>query len=74
MCLSTPAKIINIDGIIADVSVGGVLFKAGLQLVENVGVGDWVLLHTGFAIRKLDEAEALETLKMLREIEDIKDN
>lgn len=70
MCLSTPAKVVDIHGNIAGVSVGGTIFKAGLQLVENVSVGDWVLLHTGFAIRKLDESEALETLKILKEIND----
>jgi hydrogenase expression/formation protein HypC len=70
MCLSTPAKVVDIQDEIASVSVGGTIFKAGLQLVENVSVGDWVLLHTGFAIRKLDEPEALETLKILKEIKD----
>jgi hydrogenase expression/formation protein HypC len=70
MCLSTPAKVVDINENIAEVSVGGTIFKAGLQLVENVGVGDWVLLHTGFAIQKLDESEAIETLKILKEIKD----
>jgi hydrogenase expression/formation protein HypC len=70
MCLSIPAKVVDINENIAEVSVGGTIFKAGLQLVENVGVGDWVLLHTGFAIQKLDESEALEKLKILKEIKD----
>jgi hydrogenase expression/formation protein HypC len=71
MCLSIPAQVVDINDDIADVSVGGAIFKASLQLVENIEVGDWVLLHTGFAISKINEEEALETLKIFREIEDV---
>lgn len=70
MCLSIPAKVVEINDNIANVSVGGTIFKAGLQLVEDVKIGDYVLLHTGFAIQKISEKEALETLKLLTEIED----
>lgn len=70
MCLSIPAKVVDINGNIADVSVGGTIFKAGLQMVENVKVGDYVLLHTGFAIQRISEEEALETLEILREMKD----
>jgi hydrogenase expression/formation protein HypC len=68
MCLSIPAKVIDINGNMADVSVGGTIFKAGLQMIENVEVGDYVLLHTGFAIQKISEEEALETIKILNEM------
>lgn len=70
MCLSIPAKVVNIDGNMAEVSVGGAIFKAGLQMVENVGIGDYILLHTGFAIQKISEEEALETIKLLTEMND----
>jgi hydrogenase expression/formation protein HypC len=70
MCLSIPAKVVDINGNIADVSVGGTIFKAGLQMVENVKVGDYILLHAGFAIQKISEAEALETLEILKELKD----
>ena len=70
MCLSVPAKVIEIKGNMAEVSVGGTIFKAGLQLVEDVEIGDYVLLHTGFAIQKISEKEAIETLRLLTEIED----
>lgn len=70
MCLSIPAKVVDIKGNMADVSIGGTIFKAGLQMVENVEVGDYVLLHTGFAIQKISEEEALETLKILNEMKD----
>jgi len=70
MCLSIPAKVVDIKGNMADVSVGGTVFRAGLQMLENVEVGDYVLLHAGFAIQKISEEEALETLKILREMKD----
>jgi hydrogenase expression/formation protein HypC len=71
MCLSVPAQIIKIEGQMADVSIGGALFKAGLQMVENVRVGDYILLHAGFAIQKISEKDALETINLLRELDDI---
>jgi hydrogenase expression/formation protein HypC len=70
MCLSIPAKVVYIKGNVADVSVGGTIFKAGLQMVENIKIGDYILLHTGFAIQKISEVEALETLRLLNEIND----
>lgn len=70
MCLSLPAQVISIDGDMAEVSVGGAIFMAGLQMVSDVTVGDYVLLHAGFAIEKLKEEDALETLRMLREMDD----
>ena len=68
MCLSLPARIISIDGEMGQVSVGGVVFRAGLQMVEGVKAGDYVLLHAGFAIEKLKEEEAVETLRLLKEM------
>lgn len=70
MCLSVPARVIAINGDMADVSVGGAIFRAGLQMVDDVGVGDYVLLHAGFAIEKLNEEDALETLRLLNEMND----
>lgn len=71
MCLSIPAKVISIDGDTARASVGGAEYDANLQMVEGVEVGDYILLHTGFAIEKLDKEEALETLKTFEEFEDL---
>ncbi len=68
MCLSIPARIISIDGEMAEVSAGGTVFKAGLHLLENPVPGEYVLLHAGFAIQKISEKEAKETLDLLDEI------
>ena len=70
MCLSIPAKIMTIDGDMADVSVGGTIFKAGLHMIDDPKPGDYILLHAGFAIQKISEQEAEETLSLLREIDD----
>jgi len=71
MCLSIPSKIISINGDKALVSVGGTEYEASLQLLDDVKVDDYVLIHTGFAIQKISEEEANETLRLFNELEDI---
>jgi len=68
MCLSIPAKIVSIDGTMAKVSAGGAIFSAGLHLIENAKAGDYILLHAGFAIQKISEKEAEETLRLFAEM------
>ncbi|MCX6321662.1 MAG: HypC/HybG/HupF family hydrogenase formation chaperone [Bacteroidia bacterium] len=70
MCLSIPVRIESIDGIMAEVSAGGAIFKAGLHMIENAKVGDYILLHAGFAIQKISAKEAAETLQILKEMDD----
>ncbi|MBW6500362.1 MAG: HypC/HybG/HupF family hydrogenase formation chaperone [Bacteroidales bacterium] len=70
MCLSIPARIESIEGNMAVVSAGGALFNAGLHMIEDPAVGDYILLHAGFAIQKISEEEALETLSIIREIDE----
>lgn len=67
MCLAIPSKITAINGEMATIDVDGVRREASLMLLEAADVGDYVIVHAGFAIQKLDEAAALETLKLLRE-------
>ncbi|MGD9492418.1 MAG: HypC/HybG/HupF family hydrogenase formation chaperone [Bacteroidales bacterium] len=71
MCLSIPSKVISINGDMAIVSVGGTEYEASLQLLTDVKVGDYILLHTGFAIQKISKEEALETLKVFEEFDDL---
>ena len=68
MCLAVPTKIISIENDIALVEIGGVTRKASIQLVPESRVGDYILLHAGFAIEVLNEEEALETLEILEQI------
>jgi len=67
MCLAIPSKIIRIDDLTATIDVDGVRREASLMLLEEVQVGDWVIVHAGFAIHKIDEKSAQETLNFLRE-------
>jgi hydrogenase expression/formation protein HypC len=68
MCLSIPARIVSINGKMAEVSAGGSIFKAGLHMIENAKPGDYILLHAGFAIQKISEKEAVETLRIIEEM------
>lgn len=70
MCLSIPAKVESIEGEMAVVSVGGTKYDASLQMLDDVNIGDYVLLHTGFAIQKISKEEAQDTLKVFEEFED----
>ena len=71
MCLGIPGKIIDIAGDhIAEVDFGSVRREVSLLLCPEVTVGDYVLVHVGFAIQRLEEEEALETLRLFEEIEE----
>ena len=71
MCLSIPAQVISIDGQVAEVSVGGTLVKANLSLVDNIKTGEYILLHAGFALQKINEEEATETLDIFKEFNEL---
>ncbi|MBI4319843.1 MAG: HypC/HybG/HupF family hydrogenase formation chaperone [Chloroflexi bacterium] len=74
MCLGIPARIVSLgDGSGAEVEVGGVRREADLTLVPEARVGDYVLIHVGYAIQRIDEAAALETLRLLRQVLGIED-
>jgi len=68
MCLAVPMKIIEIDANRALAEVGGVIYYANLDLLPDVKIGDYIIVHAGFAIEKLDEAEAQESLAIWQEI------
>ena len=68
MCVGVPMQIISKDGNTAVAEIDGVRREASLMLLgEEVNVGDFVIIHAGFAISKLDEDDARETLAMMRE-------
>jgi hydrogenase expression/formation protein HypC len=70
MCLSVPAKVILVEGISAKVSIGGTLIDISLHLVDDIKPGDYVLVHTGFALQKVSEEEALETIELIRQLDE----
>ncbi len=68
MCLAVPVRITRIEGDQADVDIGGVSRKVSIALTPEARIGDYVLLHTGYAINVLDEDEARETLEILERL------
>ncbi len=68
MCLAVPALVKSIDGLEAEVDLGGLTRRTSLMLTPEAKVGDYVLLHAGYAINVLDQEEAAETLAILREM------
>jgi hydrogenase expression/formation protein HypC len=71
MCLAIPGKVVEIvneDGGVVKVEVGGARRNVNVALLDAVSVGDYVLIHVGFAMSKVDEHEALETLRLLEEL------
>ncbi len=73
MCLAVPAQIVEIKGCQARVELAGNVRDADLSLIDDADVGDWVLLHAGFAIERLSQEEAEETLKLFGELEEAGD-
>ena len=69
MCLAIPVKIVEITNKVGIGEVGGVKRKVSLVLLDEVKVGDYVLLHAGFAISKVKKREAEELLEMLASLE-----
>lgn len=71
MCLAVPAQItaVDEDGRGATATVSGVERKIDVAMTPNVVAGDWVITHSGFALRQIDEAAAFETLDLLSQIE-----
>jgi len=65
MCLAVPLRVIEISGDIGVVEMGGLRRRTNLSLVENPKVGDYVIVHAGFAISILDQQQAEETLDLI---------
>jgi hydrogenase expression/formation protein HypC len=70
MCLAIPAKVISVEGKSARVTIEDVEYTASLLLLDDVIPGDYIMLHAGFAIQKVDPEEAAETLKLLNEMDE----
>lgn len=70
MCLAVPAKVVKVEGDHAEVEIGGIRREASIALLlgEGVAIGDYVLIHTGYAISKVDEEEARAILATWREV------
>lgn len=68
MCLAIPMKIKSIDGEFAQVEASGLKRKINIQMLQETEIGDYVLVHAGFAIEKIDSDKAKKTLELINEI------
>lgn len=68
MCLAVPMKVVKVEGDLGEVEIGGVKRQVSLQLLNEVKIGDYLIVHAGYAIQKLDEKDAKETLTFLRKM------
>lgn len=68
MCLGVPALVEEVRGEMGTVSIGEAKIEVSLVLVDDVSTGDYVLVHAGFAIARVDEKEAVETLSLIKEM------
>ena len=75
MCLAIPGKVLEIDAavspIMGKVSFGGIKKEVCLELVPEVKIGNYVIVHVGFAISMMDEEEAQETLKLIEQMNEL---
>jgi hydrogenase expression/formation protein HypC len=71
MCLAIPALVKSVNRMTAEVEVGGASRSVSIMLTPDVKAGDYVLLHTGYAINTIDKGEALKTLELLKELVEI---
>jgi hydrogenase expression/formation protein HypC len=67
MCLAIPSKIVEINGDMAVIDVDGVQRECSLLMLEDPKIGEYVIVHAGFALHTIDEEAAMESLKLLRE-------
>ena len=74
MCLAIPALVKFIEGNEADAEIGGISRRVSLLLTPEAKVGDYVLLHTGYAISVIDQEEAAETLNIFEKMAELADN
>jgi hydrogenase expression/formation protein HypC len=65
MCLAVPARIESIEGNEAKVNIAGTYLRTSLDLLDDIKIGDYVLVHAGYAIQKVDEEEAIKTLELI---------
>ena len=73
MCLAVPAQLISINESIGTIELTGATRDCSLLLVPEAKVGDWLLVHAGFAVQIVDEEEAQATLEAFRELEELQE-
>jgi hydrogenase expression/formation protein HypC len=68
MCLAVPAELVEIDGNRGVVETGGIRMSVGLDLIDNAMIGDYLIIHAGYALEKIDVEEARKRLALFQEL------
>jgi hydrogenase expression/formation protein HypC len=68
MCLGIPAKIIKVEGEYADANIDGVTIRIGIQMIDDINPGDFVLVHAGYALEKISDKDAFETIESIKNL------
>ena len=68
MCLAIPGKVTAVNGTCATIDMGGTKRDADIRFLDSVRPGDYILVHAGFAIEKIDKKEAKKTLALLKDV------
>lgn len=71
MCVAVPGIVLSIEKGIGEVDFMGAVRKISLELIEGVGVGDYIIAHAGYAVEKIKEEQAIETIKLFEELKEI---
>jgi hydrogenase expression/formation protein HypC len=71
MCVATPMRIVSIEGQSAKVDASGIQAQVSIELVDDVGIGDYVIVHAGYAIQRLTPEEAQETLAIFERLKEL---
>jgi hydrogenase expression/formation protein HypC len=71
MCLAIPAKVIKLEKNLAQVDMAGVKRTVDVRLLSDLSIGDYILVHAGFGIEKIDPDEAKDSLKLWKELDEI---
>ncbi|MBP2640562.1 MAG: hydrogenase assembly chaperone hypC/hupF [Firmicutes bacterium] len=74
MCLAVPGKVLSREDLMAVVDINGVQRQTSLMLLPEASIGEYVLVHAGFAIQTIDEEEARQTLALFKELEQYAEN
>lgn len=72
MCLALPGKVVKVLKDTAEVEILGATREVAIDFIKEVNVGDYLLIHTGCAIDKIDEEEAIKTIELFQELEELK--
>lgn len=68
MCLAIPGQVVSVNGMVGEVDISGVRRKVSFALLDDLQIGDYVLVHVGTALSKIDEEEAQKTMEALEEL------